>query len=102
MKEERTITWQYATNFTENEKRWEELRLAVEAVCRVYSKNTLLQFKFMNFYLDMLEMHSAIGNGDRSEFLFKKTQEAVEESAKLEEVGKIMINLFLQLKNTKQ
>lgn len=95
MNQNSTISWEYAVNFEAKEARWNELLANCQSVLRVFSKNTLLQFKFMHQYLDLLEMHSAILDGDRSEFLYNKTKEMIDGTEKLESVGNDLKKLFL-------
>lgn len=89
-----TITWQYAQNFNENEKRWEEVRTLLIAKMRVITKNPLLSLTMMNDCIECSEMVQAIKDGDRSEFLYKKAKESVEDAASLEEAGNIFTKAF--------
>lgn len=93
-----TITWEYAQNFSENEKRWAELETAINDIVRVFTKNTMLQFMLMSQFLDILDMQVAIIKGDRSEFLYGKAKQVVEETINLESTGNSLKEAFLEAK----
>ena len=94
-----TITWEYAQNFEENEKRWEELKTNLQLIVRVFSKNTILQVKLAHQYFEILEIYAAIAEGDRSEYLYKKAKDNVVDTERLEDVGKQLTNMTLKFKD---
>jgi hypothetical protein len=89
-----TITWQYAQNFDENEKRWEEVKTLLIAKMRVITKNALLSMAMIDDCIECTDMVRAIESGDRSEFLYKKAKKAVENAASLEEAGEMFYKAF--------
>lgn len=85
----RTIEWKYATNFTENEKRFEEVKILLIEKIRIITKNPILSMTMMEDCIEAREMIHALEDGDRSEFLYKKAKEAVDSAICLEEAGNI-------------
>lgn len=88
------ITWNYATNFTENEKRFNEVMILLIAKVRVITKNPLLSMTMMDECTDAVQMAKAIENGDRSEYLYDRAKKAVDEAATLEEAGDVFYKAF--------
>ena len=95
MKPETTISWQYATNFTENEKRWEEVRTLLIELNRTITKNALLTMTMIDECCEATDMIMAIEKGDRSEFLYKKAKEMADRVVGLEEAGNLFYKAFV-------
>lgn len=89
-----TINWQYATNFTENEKRFAEVKELMIAKMRTITKSSLLSMTIGEEAHEAYKMVKAIEEGDRSEFLYEKAKEAVDSAANLEEAGELFTRAF--------
>lgn len=94
MKPESVIQWQYATNLTENEKRFNEVKELLITKMSIITKNALLTMTMMDECIEAYEMVKAIENGERGDFLYNKAKAAVEDAASLEEAGQIFYKAF--------
>lgn len=65
-----TITWEYAQNLNENEKRWGEAKKNLHVVINIFAKNTLLQLVSPNTYYEAISMNCALVENDRGEYLY--------------------------------
>lgn len=93
------ITWQYAVNFNKQEERWNELKENLQSIVRVFAKNTILQLTHMEINLQTIDMIAFINDGDRSEFLYQKAKELVDDTATLEKVGSLLTKTIIELRN---
>lgn len=95
-KEMNQISYEYAVNFEQNEKKWEERREKIRDVILYFTKNTLLQFIAMEILFRAYDFDGFIDKGDRGQFLaseidkflsdFDQTKAAYEKSGVTDQI----------------
>lgn len=91
-----TITWEYAKNFDTHEQRWQEMLTNCQKIIGCFTKHTVLQMTFSNQYYQLLDMVIAIREGDRSEFLYKRTKEMIVDVTRLKDVATALETFYQQ------
>lgn len=73
------INYEYALNFEDNERKYQEIKETISEAVLFFTQNTLLQFLKMDLMCEMIDIQVAIDNGERGDFLYNSALSKVEE-----------------------